>query len=215
MNVKRTVQTAMKINRTAFLLVLIAVGLAVVANAQNSKAAQIRAIDKYCSSIDAEKKRGKSPELVFADTKDYNAERSMWRKFASAKQLEKFRETNESYTVAFVWRKAGKVAVTNFADFSPSGDWAEYRNSYYRADGTLARAETEFRTFQGDYIFIHRRYYDSRGRVLKSTSKSLDLRTRKPKKLTADFAIEDRGWNRANVHMTTAKLPFAKLIKKR
>ena len=205
----------MKINQSVFVLLLIAVGLTAVGNAQTSKAAEIKAIDKYCSSIDTIVKKSKGPELVFADTKDYNAERSMWRKFASEKALEKFRERNESYSIAYVWRKAGKVALINFTDFSPSGDWAEYTYTYYRADGTLARAETELRTFQGDFIVIHRRYYDRRGRFLKKTSKYLDLQTKKPKKPTDEIATEEKGWTWANIHMTTAKLPFAKLIKKK
>src|SRR5207237_10045285 len=88
------------------------------------------------------------------------------------------------------WRKNRKLAKSNFTMFSPSGDWSKYVYQYFRTDGTLAKAEIDYRTFEGDLILLQDHYFDTKGKVIKTTSKFLDLRTHKPKKVTEGFRDE-------------------------
>ena len=183
--------------------------------AQQAKLAESRRIDKYCKTLDAMIKKRRGPEMVFADVSDYEKNnKARWRKFASEKALEKYREKSEAYTIAYVWRKQGKVVVTNFTLFSPSGDWAQYVYSHFRPDGKLARVESELRTFQGDYIVIKRLYFNPAGKVIRRTSRYLDLQSRKPKRPSKEFASENSSWNNEDYFKSVSKLPFARLLRK-
>lgn len=196
-----------QIRRLIFLLIF-AFSLLPVA-AQNNKNAEIRRINAYVKKID--KFVGKQkPHLVFADTKDYNEDNQKWRKFASEKALEKFRETSETYTVAYNWRKNGRLAQSNFTRFSPSGDWAKYDFYYFRENGTLAKIASELRTFYGDLIVLHDVYFDTKGKMLRQTVRYRDLRTKKPvkKPKDTDFRTSD-----LEIYKTVRRLPFARLIK--
>ncbi|CAN5457856.1 hypothetical protein BH10ACI3_BH10ACI3_01290 [soil metagenome] len=185
--------------------------------AQAAKSADVKAIDTYCKSVDAIIKKRKTPELVFADISDYNDDaKSKWRKFASEKALEKFREKTETYTIAYVWRKNLKLAGVNFTLFSPSGDWTRYIYSYYREDGTLAKVTIEHRTFYGDYIMLQDIYFSAAGKVLRKTTSYKDLATKKPKKLSKEFLEDNKALMKdVDYYMTTGKLPFAHLLKKK
>lgn len=92
--------------------------------AQKAKRIEIKKIDVYCKIVDASVKRNKSPHLVFADISQ--TDKPKWRKFASEKTLEKFRENAETYTITYSWQKNGKVVMSNFTLFSGSGDWVQY-----------------------------------------------------------------------------------------
>lgn len=196
-------------------LILVVICLASTAsNAQRKAQPESGKIDKYCKALDAMIKKRRGPEMVFADVSDYEKNKARWRKFASEKSLEKYREKSEAYTIAFVWRKEGKVVVTNFTLFSPSGDWAQYVYSYYRPDGTLARAESELRTFYGDYIVIRRRYFGTKGRLISKSDKYLDLQSGKPKRPTTDAISDNSSWNKGDYFTSVSKLPFAHLLNK-
>ena len=82
----------------------------------------------------------------------------------------------------------------------------------YRADGTLAQVRSELRTFYGDYIVTQTRYFNGRGKQISKTVKYQDLTSHKLKKPTSDF---DSSFSDDDIFMTTAKLPFAKLITKK
>lgn len=185
--------------------------------AQANKKAEIKRIDAYCKTIDAFIKRHKNPQLIYADISDYEQNaKPKWRKFASEKALEKFREMSETYSIAYNWQKNGKIIKSNFTLFSPSGDWANYVYHNFRADGTLAKAESETRTFNGDLIIIQNFYFDKNGRLLRKTIKYLDLQTEKPIKPTKEF-LENRGnfSNDVEYFKKTSKLPFASLSRKK
>ena len=185
--------------------------------AQTNKKAEIKRIDAYCKTVDAFTKRYKNPQLIYADTSDYNQNsKPKWRKFASEKALEKFREKSETYSIAYNWRKNGKIVKSNFTLFSPSGDWANYVYHNFRADGTLAKAESEMRTFNGDLIIIQNFYFNRQGKLLKRSVKYLDLHTQKPIKPTKEF-LENRGnfSNDVEYFKKTSKLPFASLLRKK
>src|SRR5207247_2086829 len=114
-------------------------------------------------TVDALTKKSKEPNLIFADTSDYTDEKALpkWQKFVSVNALEEFEETTALYSIAYNWRRNGKIIETNFTNSSESGDWAMYINHCYRPDGTLARVTSELRTFYGDYIITRTRYFSS------------------------------------------------------
>ncbi|MEO6656251.1 MAG: hypothetical protein ABIO36_09240 [Pyrinomonadaceae bacterium] len=181
--------------------------------AQTKPTDDVKSIDAYCKTIDVLTARRKA-SLIFADTSDYTDAKAKqeWQKFATEKALEKFRETTETYNIAYNWQKNGRIAAANFTSFSASGDWAMYIFHCFRDDGSLARAKLELRTFYGDYIVTQLRYFDRGGKVLRKSIKYQDLTTRKPKKPPSDY---NSNFSEADVFMKTSKLPFAHLLNKK
>src|SRR5215204_2310501 len=173
--------------RCLFFFVIFALSVLPV-QAQTNKNAEIKRINSYVKTLDAFVKN-KKPHMIFADTSDYEADsKPKWQKFASEKALEKFRaETSETYTIAYNWRQKGRIVKSHFTLFSPSGDWTQYVYHNFRADGSLAHAQSEMRTFNGDLIIIQDFYFDRAGRLLKKSVKYRDLQTQKPIKPTKEF----------------------------
>ena len=204
------------IKRRAIFVILVFALAVLPTLAQKNKTAEIRRIDAYVKTLDALVKKAKAPHVIFANTAEYE-ENSLpqWQKFESEKALEKFRnETRETYTIAFNWLQRGKIVRSNFTRFSPSGDWTEYTFHSFRADGTLAYAQSEMRTFNGDLIIIQDFYHDSRGRLLKKTVKYRDLMTNKPIKPTKEFLKNNADWlSDTEYYKKTSLLPFAALLK--
>lgn len=176
--------------------------------------AEIKRIKAYCKTVDVFLKRNKNPHLVFADISDYNDDsKSKWRKFSSDKALEKFRTRNETYTIAYNWRKNGKLIQSNFTFFSPSGDWANYVYHYFRPDGTLAKVESDMRTFYDDMIILQTIYFDSKGKILSKATQYKDLRSKKKKEPSKDFLRDFEGIkNGEDYFKKVSKLPFARLL---
>lgn len=174
-----------------------------------AQTAEIRRIDAYVRSVDAAKTI--RPELVFADVSDYTTnEKAKWRKFASERALDRYRNGTEAYTIAYAWRKGGRLVASNFTLSSPSGDWVKYVYHYFREDGSLARVESDYRTFNGDFMVIRRRYFDRNGKQIKNSEKFLDLKTRKPKDASSGVMGDDA--KEVDYYLTTRKLPFAGLV---
>lgn len=196
------------------MLVLAILTLQVAAASAQSLKAQVKSIDAYCKTIDALAKKTK--KIVVADTSDYMDENAKpkWQKFASEKALEKFREDTETYSIAFNWLKNGKIVLSNFTNFSPSGDWTKYTNHYFRQDGTLAKAAIDYRTFQGDIIVLRSIYFDANGKELTTTTKYKDLNTQKTKTPEAG-SFNPGSLNESDHYLTTEKLPFRDLITKK
>lgn len=174
---------------------------------------EVPKIDAMVRSIDKISK-GKGAELVFADTRREDSSKAVWKKFPSEKALDKHRETAETYSIAYCWRKDGRLAAANFTLFSPSGDWAKYVYSYYRPTGTLAKAAVDYRTFNGDFILEQDIYFNESGKEIKRTERFLDLQTHKPKKLSKSYRENAQQMAKeVDYYKTTSKLPFAKLLK--
>jgi len=199
-------------NSTLFLLTAIILVFQGNVFGQSVKA-EVKTLDAYCKSIDALAKKRKTPELVFADVSGLTDKTEKWSSFASEKALDKFREKSETYSIAYNWKKNGKIVVSNFTLFSGSGDWVKYVYHYFREDGTLARVESELRTFNGDYIVNRRRYFDRSGKLIHKTEKYLDLTTKKPKKPEGGVMGDDP--KETDYYKTTSKLPFVHLLKKK
>jgi hypothetical protein len=197
------------------LAVLIAI-FSLFVSAQTNKKAEIKRIDAYVKTVDAFVKKNKSPHLVFADVSDYETDsKAKWRKFSSEKALEKFRETTETYTIAYNWKRNGKIIRSSFTLFSPSGDWAKYVHFYFREDGTLAKSETEMRTFVGDFAAQRDFYFDRKGRLLKKTIEYKDL-DGKPKQVAEDDLQNNLFFlGKENYYKKTSRLPFASLLKRK
>ena len=184
--------------------------------AQTSRKSAIKQIDLHCKKVETFTRKYKSPQLIFADTSDYTENsKPKWKKFASEKVLEKFREEKETYSIAYNWRKNDKIIRSNFTLFSPSGDWAKYVYLYFREDGTLAKAESELKTFYGNFIVLNDIYFNAKGEILKKTTKYLDLKTEKPRKPSEDdFANTGDNFKSVEFYKKTDKLPFAFLLKR-
>ena len=183
---------------------------------QTNKTAEIKLIDSYAQTIDALVKRSKSPHLIFADASDFDNENAKrkWKRFNSEKEFEKARAASEFYDIAYVWRQNGKIAAANFTRSSPSGDWVHYIYHYFRPDGSLAKVESELRTFYGNLIVEQDLYFDRRGRVLKQTRRFLDLQTQKPKKPEKEFLEGNADFvRRVDYYKRTSQLPFAALLR--
>ncbi len=166
-------------------------------------------IDRYVKSIE---RITKTPsKLIFADTSDYQAGQPNWRKFTSTRSLDKFRESSEVYSMAFCWKVGAKIVGVKAADFTPSGDWARYTDHYFRSDGSLARVDSELRTFDGDYIIKQMLYFNEAGRRIRRVVNYYDLRTKKPKQMTSEMKAETNGYLEFDQYKNTKKLPFAKI----
>ncbi len=190
-----------------FFLVIFAL-FCVPVSAQTGQKTELKRIKAYVKTIDSFVKN-KKPHLIFADTADENESKAKWRKFASEKALEKFRETQETFTIAYNWRKNGKLVQSTFTLFSSSGDWAQYDSYYFRENGTIAKIVSELRTFYGDVIVLRDLYFDEKGKLIRQTVRYRDLDTNKPiKKPKDDFYIVD-----VTIYKNVRRLPFAKLLK--
>lgn len=176
--------------------------------------AEVKSIDAYCKTIDSLAEKAKRPDLIFADTANYEDQstKPKWQRFTSEKALEKFRTRNETYSIAYNWLKGNKLVASNFTNFSASGDWTMYISHTYRSDGTLARVISELRTFVGNYIITQTRYFNVNGKLIMRTVMYQDLISHEPKKASSE---NDAYFTDDDIYKTAAKLPFAKLIKKK
>jgi hypothetical protein len=169
---------------------------------------QIIAIDAYCDEISSGIKKDEEPDLVAADVSDGDSE---WRLFGSSEELEKFRETTETYFIAYSWLKGDVIEQTDFTIFSQSGDWVKYVSSCYRHNGSLARVGVDYRTFYGYFKMDRTIHFLENGETLADVKKYFDLKTDEPKN-----AEEYRGDNMAMLYqhhfMTTKDLPYAGLL---
>lgn len=170
----------MKVLRSLAVLLLVLVAFGSSASAQKTEE---KRIDRYVESIEAIATAAKKPHLIYADTSAYEDRLSKpsWVKFVSTEALEKYREEKqETYSVAYIWKKDGKMVLVRFTLFSPSGDWAQYDTHYFRADGSIAKSESELRTFYGDFVLKRTKWYNVAGRQIASTRAYFDIQTNKP-----------------------------------
>lgn len=193
--------------------VLLATATSVLAQTKNT--ATIKQIDAYARSIDKITDRRKEPDIVIADVSDYDTDKPEWRKFKSTKELEAFRGETETYTIAYNWRTNSKIVLAVFTIFSPSGDWVQYVTHYFRPDGSAAKVSNELRTFYGHYIVIREVHLNSKGKVLKKSTKYLDLPSGKPKKPSQDLFGDNPILARNEYYKKVSALPFFSLARKK
>lgn len=184
-------------------LLAIVTAVSFSAAAQTKQTSATHTIDSYVRSVEKITESREQPDIVMADTADPDADKPNWKQFGSPAELEKAREEKETYTIAFNWKKDGKIVASNFTFFSQSGDWSQYVFHFFRANGTLARVDAELRTFMDDCVIKQKFYFDQRGKRLRKTLAYFDLNTDKPKKrcLGADALKFD-------YYRSAEKLPF-------
>lgn len=197
------------------LVISVAVLFALAINAfpQAKSTATVKQIDAYVRTIDGLAKRQTQPDFIVADVSDYEIDKPKWQVFKTEKELEKFREKTETYTIANNWRSKGNLVLSIFTTFSPSGDWAQYITHYFRPDGSAAKVTSELRTFYGHYIVIREVYLDMQGKSLKKSTKYLDLTTQKPKKPNADLLGDNPVLSENVFYKKVSRLPFYSLTK--
>lgn len=199
----------MKTSALTFLLVALLLALlSLTAAAQTHSKAAVAEIDAYTKTVSAEVKRHSKSALIFADVSDYRkAGPEKWRAFSSKAEFDRYTKKNEVYTVADGWKVDGKLVDSSIEYSSPSGDWSQVVESFFRADGTLAKVTSEMRTFHQECVIRQRLYFDGTGKMLKKTIAYSDLNTGKKKGPCG--MVDDR---KVDYYKTTAKLPYAKLI---
>lgn len=180
---------------------------------QNKKTTLIKQIDAYTKKIDSVSKFHKDPTLIFANISQTS--KPKWRKFTSTNTLEEFRKKTETYSISYNWTKNHRIIISTFTFFSESGDWANYVHYYYRQDGTLAKIESEYRTFYGHFVAIQNIYFNNKGKILKKNIKYLNLENTKRKTVNKDDLADNTTLFDFDFYKKTSNLPFAHLLKKK
>jgi hypothetical protein len=177
-----------------------------LAPAQGKKA-EIKQIDMYRKEINAFSAKYKNPNLIVAEVSDATTEGpAVWKKFKSKKSVEEVQFNQAVY----IWKKNNKIVQANFTVTTPSGDWMQFVNHYFREDGTLAKVEERLNTFYGNVTVKRSYYFDRRGTLLQKTAKYYDLNTQQPKK-SSEVNFTDE---KAEIFKKLSKLPFVFLLGK-
>jgi hypothetical protein len=190
--------------------------LSALANGQNQKSTPTPPPQKtelaarsYAKSIDQFTKRNPRGKRLFGNVAGIEDKLDKWREFKSDSQMEQAGADDNLSESAAVWLKDGKVVVAYFSFTSPSGDWYHFVNYYFRADGTLAKIHAQLNTFyspDGGISVVRDRFYSSRGKLLRTSTRYLDLQSQKPRK-RGDFQDEP-----IPVYLRVHDLPFSKLL---
>ena len=179
----------------------------VVALSQTGKVETVSSISRYAASVDRFT-NNKANRRIFADVSSATEEGpDEWKEFRNEKERTKAETGDNMNQIAFVWTRTGKVVAANITFTSPSGDWAHLINYYYREDGSVAKIRAQLNTFYGDLSIVREKLFDSNGKVLRSTTRYLDLQTRKPKAKPADFFDQP-----VPMYKKVSELPFSKLL---
>ena len=187
------------------LLYCVIAGCQSFAVAQTAKSS-ISEINVYTTAVERFTKVNKK-HRIFGDVSSAKTDKTdLWKEFKSEKQLEDTGDGENLNQTATVWTKQGKVIAAKFNFTSPSGDWNHFINYYFREDGSLAKIDAQLNTFEGNVSVVRQRYYNSNGRLIKSTQTFRDLETHKPRK-SADFMD-----NPIPVYLKVSDLPFHQLL---
>jgi hypothetical protein len=172
------------------------------ATAPSHGTGELAAINTYARQVDRFIKLNHERRRVFGDVGDKDEN---WREF-KGKVAKGETDPDDLDEVAYVWVRNGKVVAVGFTFQSESRDWYHFVTYYFRDDVTLAKIHSRLNTFYGSVTAIRDMYYGSKGRVLKSTARFLDIQTQKPKK-KPNFQDEP-----TPVYLNVRKLPFFKLL---
>lgn len=194
-------------NNALFLILLL-----VFFNQNFAQTKTVAQIDKYAKTVSRLMETQK--QRIFADISS-NGKKSNWKEFKTEKTRDSADTGDNLSKNAYVWMKDGKIVSTTFTFQSPSRDWAHFVTYYFRADGTLAKAESTLNTFYGNVTADRNYYFDSKGKIVKQNVKYLDLETQKPINLIQLRKRQDFIDRKVKFFKTTNKLPFIKLINKK
>ena len=153
-----------------------------------------------------------APDMIFADVSQ--TKKSKWRKFSSEKGLENFRKNTETYSISYNWKRNNKIIQSNFTLFSESGDWVNYIYYYFSENGTLAKIETEYRTFYGHFIAKQIIYFSPNGKMLKRNINYYDLKKETPINTPEKWLPDNLEiMNDFSFYKTIDKLPYSHFLK--
>ena len=172
---------------------------------QKPNSEQVAAIDSYAKRVDQFIKRNPNHLRIFANVASNKPDR--WREFKSERSRDKADTGDNLNENAYVWLKAGKIVGVNFTFQSGSRDWAHFVMYYFREDGTLAKIQAQLNTFYGNVSIARDKFYSADGKMLRSTTRYLDLKSKKPTEPTADFQDEP-----IPIYRNVRDLPFRKLL---
>ena len=164
-------------------------------------------IDAYAKKVSGYTDHHRKAAIAFANTASYDSSDENWEKMGSWDDLDKYTADHDTYGMALVWKQNGKVTAVNFTYTSPSGDWNDYVDHYFRPDGSLALVTSEFRTFTNNCVAKQRFYFDRKGKQIKKAVSYSDLYTGRRK---APCLSEDT--LKFTYYTTVSKLPFAALL---
>jgi hypothetical protein len=171
----------------------------------------VSAIDAFCDPLAKAATRDANAPRIFADLADSKKPDASWGPVKDKATLDRLVKNDAAYSQAFVWKtEAGTFVLMYFT--SPSGDWASYVDSCYRADGSLARSVGTLNTFLADaddagaVSRIRKHYFAPDGHGLQTTTRFVKAKTNKKAKA---FSEEDD-----QLFKSVRELPFAALLEK-
>jgi len=167
-----------------------------------SRNAEIATIAVYAKQVDRFIKRNDKRRRTFGNVGD---EQDHWKEF-KGKPAKGETDPDDLNEVAYVWARKGKVVAAGFTFQSDSRDWAHYVTYYFRADGTLAKIHAQLNTFYGDISVVRNKFYNSNGKLLRTSTRYLDLQSKKSRK-RGDFQDEP-----IPVYRTVRSLPFYRIL---
>ena len=198
----------MNIKNNALFLIL----LLVLFNQNFAQTRTVVQIDEYAKTVSHLRQTQK--QRIFADVSS-DWKKSIWQEFKNEKMRDNADTGDNLNENAYVWMKDGRIVSTTFTFQSPSRDWAHFVTYYFRADGTLAKAESTLNTFYGNVTADRNYYFDSKGKIVKQNVKYLDLKTQKPINQTQLRKRQDFIDRKVKFFKKANKLPFIKLINKK
>ncbi|HTK37698.1 MAG TPA: hypothetical protein VL325_04335 [Pyrinomonadaceae bacterium] len=164
-------------------------------------------IDAYAKKVGRYTDHHRKGAIAFADLSPYGSSSENWKKVGSWDDLDGYTADHDAYSLALVWKQNGKVTAANFTYTSPSGDWNDYVNHYFRPDGTLALVTSEFRTFANTCVAKQRVYFDRKGILIRKTVSYSDLETgRRKAPCLSDESLK------FNYYQSVITLPFSGLL---
>ena len=191
-----------------FVLVLLVNSTVLILASVGFGQSSIVQIDAYAKKLDSYSRLHKTTAIIVADVSDYRTgSNENWQVFKTQSSFRSYTKKNDLYTTAYNWKQNGKVVKSAFGYSSPSGDWSQSVNNYYRSDGSLAKAASEMRTFVNNCVIKKTFYYDSEGTLIHKTARYFDVRNDRPKKPCEAMNSGD-----VTYYTSVSKLPFAKLI---
>jgi hypothetical protein len=168
--------------------------------------AAIDAVTTYCDSLDDYKKD--TTPLLFADASDQA--KPAWRRVGTERELESLTDALfQHMTSARVWLKDKTVVAAETEMTAGASDWLLASEYCFRPDGTLALLHSEYRDERNEYIAVRDETFDPTGVSLEEKLQVLDLRSRRPKKISKQAAAAEQ---LAPLYKKTSDLPFHRLL---
>ena len=166
---------------------------------------EVQLIDRYCKEVD---RYVRAHPSAFVNVRQgsgvNNAGNGKWRRWPKARSA----EAVDSNGDARLWRRNGKIIFVTFLFQSGSRDWALYVNNYYRPDGTIAKIDSELRTFYGDVSVERDWLYRPDGSLVSFDARCFKLSGHEPAQIDDNFIDKS-----VPLYQTVAHLPFQRLLR--